>query len=68
MLRWRKFAGDSPESIAELMSSGNRRDAKLRFTGKEILAALERYRAGARAVGFEKKTAPALETLCGCTE
>ena len=53
-----------PASIAELMSITGIGERKAEMYGKEILAALERYRGGARAAATaEKKTAPALETL-----
>ncbi len=53
-----------PASIAELMSITGIGERKAEIYGKSILAALDRYRGGARAaVIAEKKTAPALETL-----
>jgi ATP-dependent DNA helicase RecQ len=53
-----------PTSIAELLSITGIGERKAEVYGKGILAALERYHNGARAsVVFEKKTAPALETV-----
>jgi len=53
-----------PASIAELMNITGIGERKAEVYGKGILAALERYRGGARASAApEKKTAPALETM-----
>ncbi|HKH99879.1 MAG TPA: RecQ family ATP-dependent DNA helicase [Candidatus Sulfotelmatobacter sp.] len=53
-----------PASLAELLNITGIGERKADTYGKGILAALERYRAGARAAALpEKKTAPALETL-----
>jgi ATP-dependent DNA helicase RecQ len=53
-----------PSSIAELLSITGIGERKAEVYGKGILAALERYRDGARASAVpEKKTAPALETM-----
>jgi len=53
-----------PASIEELMSITGIGERKAEVYGKAILAALERYRGGARAAApAEKKTAPAVETL-----
>ncbi len=53
-----------PSSIAELLNITGIGERKSEVYGKGILAALERYRNGARASAApEKKTAPALETL-----
>jgi ATP-dependent DNA helicase RecQ len=53
-----------PSSIAELLSITGIGERKAEVYGKGILAALERYRNGARASAVpEKKTAPALETM-----
>ena len=53
-----------PKSIAELMTVTGIGERKAEMFGQEILAALRRYREGARASALpEKKTAPALETL-----
>lgn len=53
-----------PAAIDELMSITGIGERKAEVYGKAILAALEKYRSGARAaVSAEKKTAPALETL-----
>ncbi len=53
-----------PGSIVELMSITGIGERKAEVYGKSILAALERYRGGARAaVTAEKKAAPAMETL-----
>jgi ATP-dependent DNA helicase RecQ len=55
-----------PSSIAELRNITGIGERKAEVYGKGILAALERYRDGARAsagLSFEKKTAPALETM-----
>src|SRR5271170_6960804 len=53
-----------PSSIADLLSITGIGERKAEVYGKGILAALERYRGGARASAVpEKKTAPALETL-----
>jgi ATP-dependent DNA helicase RecQ len=53
-----------PSSIADLLSITGIGERKAEVYGKGILAALERYRSGARASSVpEKKTAPALETM-----
>jgi ATP-dependent DNA helicase RecQ len=55
-----------PSSIADLLSITGIGERKAEVYGKGILTALERYRGGARAsavFSFEKKTAPALETM-----
>jgi ATP-dependent DNA helicase RecQ len=55
-----------PSSIAELRNITGIGERKAEVYGKGILSALERYRDGARAsagLSFEKKTAPALETM-----
>jgi ATP-dependent DNA helicase RecQ len=53
-----------PSSIADLLSITGIGERKAEVYGKGILAALERYRDGARASAVpEKKTAPALETM-----
>src|SRR6202167_6259949 len=55
-----------PSSIADLLSITGIGERKAEVYGKGILAALERYRGGARASAVpssEKKTAPALETM-----
>jgi ATP-dependent DNA helicase RecQ len=53
-----------PSSIAELLNITGIGERKAEVYGAGILAALERYRNGARASAApEKKTAPALETL-----
>ena len=55
-----------PSSIADLLSITGIGERKAEVYGKGILAALERYRGGARAstlLSSEKKTAPALETM-----
>ena len=53
-----------PSSMAELLSITGIGERKAEVYGRGILAALERYRNGARASAVpEKKTAPALETL-----
>jgi ATP-dependent DNA helicase RecQ len=53
-----------PSSIAELLGITGIGERKAEVYGKGILAALARYRNGARASAApEKKTAPALETL-----
>ncbi|MGA7928607.1 MAG: RecQ family ATP-dependent DNA helicase [Candidatus Sulfotelmatobacter sp.] len=53
-----------PSSIAELLGITGIGERKAEVYGKAILAALARYRNGARASAApEKKTAPALETL-----
>ena len=53
-----------PSSIADLLSITGIGERKAEVYGKGILAALERYRDGARASAIpEKKTAPALETM-----
>ncbi|MFZ0298788.1 MAG: RecQ family ATP-dependent DNA helicase [Candidatus Sulfotelmatobacter sp.] len=55
-----------PSSIADLRSVTGIGERKAEVYGKGILAALERYRDGARAsagISSEKKTAPALETM-----
>jgi ATP-dependent DNA helicase RecQ len=58
-----------PSSIAELLGITGIGERKAEVYGKGILAALARYRNGARASAVpEKKTAPALETLRLLTE
>jgi ATP-dependent DNA helicase RecQ len=53
-----------PSSIADLLNITGIGERKAEVYGKGILAALERYRDGARASAVpEKKTAPALETM-----
>jgi ATP-dependent DNA helicase RecQ len=55
-----------PSSIADLMSITGIGERKAEVYGRGILAALERYRDGARAsavLSSEKMTAPALETM-----
>ncbi|MGA8762843.1 MAG: RecQ family ATP-dependent DNA helicase [Candidatus Sulfotelmatobacter sp.] len=53
-----------PSSIADLRSVTGIGERKAEVYGREILAALERYRNGARAAAApERKTAPALETM-----
>ncbi len=53
-----------PASIAQLMNITGIGERKADMYGQPILAALQRYRAGARATTSpQKKTAPALETL-----
>jgi ATP-dependent DNA helicase RecQ len=53
-----------PSSIAELLSITGIGERKAEVYGRGILAALERYRGGARASAVpEKMTAPALETM-----
>jgi ATP-dependent DNA helicase RecQ len=53
-----------PSSIEDLLSITGIGERKAEVYGKGILAALERYRNGARALEApEKKTAPALETM-----
>ena len=53
-----------PESVAALRQITGIGERKAEMYGKEILAALQRYREGARASGqAEKKSAPAEETL-----
>jgi ATP-dependent DNA helicase RecQ len=55
-----------PASIADLLNVTGIGERKAEVYGKGILAALERYRDGARALDTltsEKKTAPALETM-----
>jgi len=53
-----------PSSIAELLTVTGIGERKADMFGQRILAALARYRDGARASALpEKKTAPALETL-----
>ncbi|MGC2173627.1 MAG: RecQ family ATP-dependent DNA helicase [Candidatus Sulfotelmatobacter sp.] len=53
-----------PRSIADLLNITGVGERKAEVYGKGILAALERYRNGARASEApEKKTAPALETM-----
>jgi ATP-dependent DNA helicase RecQ len=53
-----------PSSIAELLGITGIGERKAEVYGKGLLAALARYRNGARASAApEKKTAPALETL-----
>lgn len=53
-----------PSTIADLRSITGIGERKAEIYGQEILAALERYRNGARATAApEKKTAPALETM-----
>jgi ATP-dependent DNA helicase RecQ len=53
-----------PSAMAELLSITGIGERKAEVYGRGILAALERYRNGARASAFpEKMTAPALETM-----
>jgi len=55
-----------PSSIADLLSITGIGERKAEVYGKGILAALERYRDGARAsaaISSEKMTAPAFETM-----
>lgn len=53
-----------PSSIADLLNITGIGERKAEVYGKTILAALERYRGGARASAVpESKTAPALETM-----
>ncbi|MGA7365986.1 MAG: RecQ family ATP-dependent DNA helicase, partial [Candidatus Sulfotelmatobacter sp.] len=53
-----------PSSIADLLSITGIGERKAEVYGKGLLAALERYRGGARASSApEKRTAPALETM-----
>jgi ATP-dependent DNA helicase RecQ len=55
-----------PSSMADLLSITGIGERKAEVYGKGILAALERYRGGARAsavLSSEKMTAPALETM-----
>jgi ATP-dependent DNA helicase RecQ len=53
-----------PTSIPQLLTITGIGERKAAMFGKEILAALERYREGSRASELpQKKTAPALETL-----
>ncbi|MBZ5681410.1 MAG: RecQ family ATP-dependent DNA helicase [Acidobacteriia bacterium] len=53
-----------PSSIAELLNITGIGERKADMYGNQILAALQRYREGARAGAQpERKTAPALETL-----
>ncbi|HTA49866.1 MAG TPA: RecQ family ATP-dependent DNA helicase [Verrucomicrobiae bacterium] len=53
-----------PSSITDLLNITGIGERKAEVYGKGILAALERYRDGARASAVpEKKTAPALETM-----
>jgi ATP-dependent DNA helicase RecQ len=53
-----------PSSISDLLSITGIGERKAEVYGKGILAALQRYRNGARASAVpEKKTAPALETM-----
>jgi ATP-dependent DNA helicase RecQ len=53
-----------PNSIADLLKITGIGERKADLYGQGILAALRRYREGARAAALpEKKTAPALETL-----
>jgi ATP-dependent DNA helicase RecQ len=53
-----------PSSTADLLSITGIGERKAEVYGKGILAALERYRGGARVAEVsEKKTAPALETM-----
>ena len=53
-----------PSSIADLLNITGIGERKAEVHGKGILAALERYRNGARASAVaENKTAPALETM-----
>src|ERR1700693_609362 len=53
-----------PSSMAELLGITGIGERKAEVFGRGILAALERYRNGARASAVpEKKTAPALETM-----
>src|SRR5271156_2179902 len=59
-----EICGWQPSSIADLLSITGIGERKAEVYGKGILAALERYRGGARASAVpEKKTAPALETM-----
>jgi len=59
-----EICGRQPSSIADLLSITGIGERKAEVYGKGILAALERYRGGARASAVpEKKTAPALETM-----
>ncbi len=54
-----------PRSTRELRTISGIGERKAELYGAEVLAALERYREGARAsaVSLEKKTLPALETM-----
>jgi len=54
-----------PRSIAQLRTITGIGERKAELYGPEVLAALERYRGGARAsaLPMEKKTMPALETM-----
>jgi ATP-dependent DNA helicase RecQ len=52
-----------PASIAQLRTITGIGERKAELFGKDILAALERYREGARASLPQKRTAPAIETL-----
>ena len=64
IVRSMRFAGCSRRSIADLLNITGIGERKADLYGQEILAALRRYREGARAAALpEKKTAPALETL-----
>jgi ATP-dependent DNA helicase RecQ len=61
-----EICGRLPRSIAELLNITGIGERKAEVYGKGILAALDRYRGGARASAApssEKKTAPALETM-----
>ena len=54
----------NPSSIPELLNITGIGERKAQTYGKQILAALQNYRQGARAAApAQKKTAPALETL-----
>src|SRR5437879_757598 len=58
-----------PSSIAELLSVTGIGERKAETYGQQILAALQRYREGSRAISLPgKKTAPAEETLRLLTE
>ena len=62
--RWMRSAGCSRRRSRELLEHHRHRRAEGGLYGQGILAALRRYREGARAAALpEKKTAPALETL-----
>ena len=52
-----------PTSISQLKTITGIGERKAELYGQKILAALERYRQGARASSPQRKTAPALETL-----
>ncbi len=59
-----EICGRQPSSMAELLGITGIGERKAEVYGKGILAALERYRNGARASAApEKMTAPALETM-----